>query len=450
MRLPTSFVNNGDDVKLPNRIFRKPMEAAADYAKTLLETMGENLLLTSIRRGLTMMIPIVLIGSIALLLTSFPVTQYQSLMGKLFGADWKNFFTYLHDGTIGILSLTMVICISYSYAVERTARDRTVVSPIIASFVSLCSFVAFLGISKDSFSVGNYGVLGAFFAILIAVTASMLFYRLSTIKALRIRPFSDGDSATFGNAISAFLPAAITISVYAAVNQTLAAALGINDINGFLSDAMSSLFSKVDNSFLRALLFIFFIHILWFFGMHGSNMLEHVAQNIYVPALAINQHFAAVGCSPTQIFTKTFFDSFVLMGGCGSSLCLVIAIFIARKNKNQLRIAKLSLLPVAFNINELIVFGFPIVLNPIYLLPFLFIPLLLTITSFAAMRLGLVPFTCHSVEWTTPVFISGYYSTGSLRGCFLQLFNLVLGTCMLYSVRQAGAECFRFPDESKF
>lgn len=384
------------------------------------------------------MIPIALIGSVSLLFYSFPVPQYQTFMANAFGAEWKNFFVYLHDGTYGVLSLSMLICISYSYITEIGTRNTASVNPIIASCVSLCSFVALLGISKRNFSIANYGVMGVFFAIVVAVTSSKLFYRLSLIKILRIRPFSDGDSTTFGDAVSAIIPAAITIASFAFVNQALSIAFRITDVSVFLSNVMCSLFSNIINPYIRALLFILLIHILWFFGMHGSNILERVAQNIYVPALAVNQHLIAAGHAPTQIFTKTFFDTFVLMGGCGSTLCLLIAIFITSKNKNQLRIAKFSLFPVAFNVNELIVFGLPIVLNPIYVIPFLIIPIILTATSFAAMSLGLIPFTCHSVEWTTPIFISGYYATGSLNACFLQLFNLILGTiCYMPFVKLA-------------
>lgn len=401
-----------------------------------LESTGDNLLLASIRQGLTMMIPIALLGSFALLLISFPIPEYQSLMLSLFGTQWNNIFTYIHDGTIGILSLTMVICISYSYIAELEARNKVGVSPIIASCVSLCSFISFFGITKEGFSITNYSVMGAFSAILIAVTASPLFYKLSSIKILRIRPFSDGDSVTFGNAVSALIPATITIFIYAAADQILSAVFGIADINTFLSGEFSTLNTKISNPFLGGLLFIFLIHLAWFFGVHGSNMLETVAQQIYVPALTVNQQLIAAGKAPTQIFTKTFFDTFVLMGGCGSSLCLLIAIFILGKNKNQLRIARFSLFPILFNINELIVFGFPIVLNPIYMIPFIAVPLISTMTSFAAMSLGLVPYTCHAVEWTTPVFISGYYSTGSINGCLLQLFNLIIGTlCYIPFVR---------------
>ena len=161
--------------------------------------------------------------------------------------------------------------------------------------------------------------------------------------------------------------------------------------------------------------------------MHGNNILEPVAQNIFAPGAEINKVMLDKGMQPDIIFTKTFFDSFVLMGGVGATICLVIALLLVGIHRNQKGLAKLSFLPLLFNINELLVFGIPIVLNPIFLIPFVGVPLLLTLTSFLAMYSGLVPCTINAVEWTTPVILSGYAATSSVSGSLLQLFNLVLG-----------------------
>ncbi len=74
------------------------------------------------------------------------------------------------------------------------------------------------------------------------------------------------------------------------------------------------------------------------------------------------------------------------------------------------------------------IFGIPIVLNPIYLIPFVCVPLVLTIVSYILVRIGCVPYTISVVEWTTPIFLSGYVATGSISGSCLQLLNLALGT----------------------
>lgn len=389
--------------------------------------LGNGPLLIAVRRGLIYMIPLVLIGSMALVFLSLPIPAYQNIMREVFGSQWQSIFLYIRDGTFNILSLVMVLCISYSYISEIGERYGHKVSPIIASSVSLASFIAVSGINKAGFSIANFGVIGAFVAIMVSVTSSILFLKLSSIEFFRIRAFTNGANANFNYAISSVYPAAITIAVFAFINLALTEFFSISDIQSFISAFFNNAFSKMESPFWTAILFVFLIHIFWFFGMHGSNILEPVAQNIFVPALTTNQVSISLGQVPTEIFTKTFFDTFVLMGGCGTTLCLIAAILIAGKYKNQRRLARLSFIPVLFNINELIVFGIPIVLNPVYIIPFVGIPIILTIVSYISMYYGLVPYTSSLVEWTTPVLLSGYASTNSINGSILQFVNLFLG-----------------------
>lgn len=389
--------------------------------------LGEKPLLISVRRGLTLMIPLILICSVALVFISLPIPAYQNFMKAVFGAEWKNVFVYIRDGTFSILSLIMVICISYSYTAEYSKRSKRNISPIIASVVSLSSYVALFGISKKSFRLADFGVSCAFIAIFVAITSSALFLKLSSIKILKTKIFTDGDNTVFSEALSAICPAAITIAAYAIFNQLLSSVWGASDIQSILSNFLCGVFYKINSPFWSAILFVFLTHIMWFFGMHGNNILDPVAQNIFVPAVTVNQDIIKAGDAPTQIFTQTFFNTFVLMGGRGAALCLIFAILTTGKHKSQHRIARLSLVPVLFNINELIIFGIPIVLNPVYLIPFVLVPIILTITSYLATLWGLVPYTRDIVEWTTPIFLSGYAATDSISGSVLQLFNLALG-----------------------
>lgn len=384
-------------------------------------------LLLAVRNGFTYMIPFVLLGSFALVLLSLPIQAYQNLMTSVFGNAWKNILLYIRDGTFNSFSLIAVICISYSYSRELN-EHKDYINPIIGSVTSLAAFIALSGINKESFSLSHFGVIGIFIALSVALISSALFRKLSAVKLFRVRLFSDGANPNFNNALSLFIPAALTVAVFAVINEVFSLIWGITDIQTFISDGLLNLFSHANSDFGRGILFIFFIHLFWVFGIHGSNMMESVAQGIFVPALQTNQSLIAAGLEPTQIFTKTFFDTFVLMGGCGSMICLILAILIAGGNKSQGQLAKLSLIPVLFNINELMVFGIPIVLNPLFVLPFLFVPIFMTTLSFVAMQLGLVPYTSHMAEWTTPVFLSGYIATGSISGSILQLVNLIFGT----------------------
>lgn len=99
----------------------------------------------------------------------------------------------------------------------------------------------------------------------------------------------------------------------------------------------------------------------------------------------------------------------------------------AGRQPSNRRLAKLAAAPVLFNINELMVFGLPLVLNPTLLIPFLLVPLMATCTSSLAVVLGLVPVTTHAVQWTVPAILSGYAATGSVAGSVLQAVNIVLG-----------------------
>ncbi|HBD64397.1 MAG TPA: PTS lactose transporter subunit IIC, partial [Clostridiales bacterium] len=167
--------------------FNKISDILSEFNRKL-----ENMqLMISVRNGLTYMIPIILMGSVTLLLLSLPIPAYQSMMEKVFGVEWKNFFMYVQDGTFNILSLLMVVCVSYSFAVESNERNRHI-SPIIVSAVSLCSFIAISGISSAEFSIAKFGAVGIFTAMLTSIISSVIFLKLSSIDFFRIKVFTDG------------------------------------------------------------------------------------------------------------------------------------------------------------------------------------------------------------------------------------------------------------------
>ncbi len=387
----------------------------------------EKPILRAVRNGFTFMMPFVLLGSFALVLMSLPINVYQQLMLNVFGENWNGVFEYIRDGTYNSFSVIAVISISYAYAQEIN-EYRDYVSPIIAAMTSLASFMALTGITKSGFSISNFGVTGIFTALVVAVLSSILFRRLAEANKFKKRLLTDGANPGFHFALSLFLPAAITITVFACFNQALSSFFDIFDFQTFISENFLKLFMNIHSDFFRGLLFSLLTHVLWLLGIHGSNVLESVAQGIFVPVLHHNVELVKLGIQSTEIFSKTFYDTFVLMGGCGSMLCLVLAILIAGRNKSQTQLSKVSFFPVLFNINELMVFGIPIVFNPIFVVPFVGVPLFMTVVSFFFTKIGIVPLVIHHVEWTTPVFLSGYISTGSVRGSLLQLFNLCVGT----------------------
>ena len=131
--------------------------------------------------------------------------------------------------------------------------------------------------------------------------------------------------------------------------------------------------------------------------------------------------------SAEVVYNKTFQDAFVCMGDTGSVLCLVIAILLFSKKGSFKNIAKLSFPTVIFNISEIIAFGLSVILNPIFVIPYLLVPVVMCVISYAAVYTGIVPHVVSEVEWTTPIFLSGYLAIGSVAGSILQAVCLAAG-----------------------
>ncbi len=401
-------------------------------------------LLNAIRKGLIYLIPLLLLGSFSLLLTSLPIEPYQTFLNYLFGENWQFFLQYIYNATFGMLSPIIVISISYSYISELEYQIE--ISPIIGALVSLTCFILISNIDATDFSLTALGVSNIFPAIIIASSSSYFFVKLSVLRAFHLRAFTQGANATFRFALSSLFPATITIVIFAIINRIIIEFYGISHLQQYYADLIESIFAKIDSPLLAGLLFIGLIHLFWFFGIHGNNIMDSVAQTHFQPGTIANYQAILDGMHPSFIFTKTTFDCFVFMGGSGTTVCLVLAILLFSKLKNLKGLCKLSLLPTVFNINELLLFGLPIVLNPIFLVPFLVLPILLSSITYFAIYFGLVPYLIHSVTWTTPIFLSGYIATESLRGSMLQLFNLIVGTlCYLpfvkLSERSFEAQC---------
>ena len=228
-------------------------------------------LLVAIRSGLTYMIPLVLIGSVALLLSSLPLPAYQNMMENIFGDGWKDGFRYVQDGTFNILSLLMAVCISYSLAIETNGK-RDYVSPIIVSLVALSSFMTISGISNEGFSMAKFGAVGIFTAMLTSIISSSLFIKLSSFNVLRIKVFTDGAGSLFNNAMSAIIPAIITVGIFAGLNVIIVDYFKVSDIQQLLSIFLRSFFLQTNSNLANGVLFVFLIHIFWSLGIHGSNV----------------------------------------------------------------------------------------------------------------------------------------------------------------------------------
>ena len=162
------------------------------------------------------------------------------------------------------------------------------------------------------------------------------------------------------------------------------------------------------------------VHILWFAGLHGVNVVVAIINPIILTNLATNQAALQAGEKATKVLAGGFLDAFVYLGGAGATLGLAIAMFLSKKDHIK-SIGKISLIPGLFNINEPIIFGFPVVFNPIMAIPFILAPVISVIMVYTSIATGIVePFRAISVPWTTPFIISGFL-IGGVKAAILQI-----------------------------
>lgn len=377
----------------------------------------------AIRNGLVTIIPVLIIGAFALVFEWLPIPGYRDFVQSFAGGFIYSFFDFIHTATFGVLSIYMTFAISRAYMHTRSETNAphfgAIITSLIVFFILSGSYIGKdYGIDK-MFQLENMGVKSMIVAIIAGLGASALYtFFYGLLKRKRNHVLSMGADNDFNRMLATFLPIAIVTVSFALTNLFIVKVLNVDSFRDLYIKAFDALFSIGENGFFKGFFFVFLSSILWFFGVHGSDALQGVADT-YFPSY--------VEGTEAILLSKDFFDVFVLMGGCGATICLLIAILISSRNRARRGLGLAAMGPMIFNINELMVFGLPIIFNPIMLIPFLLVPLLNYSVSYLALSTGIVPYISSHVEWTTPVLFGGYFATGSVGGLLLQLFNIALG-----------------------
>lgn len=387
--------------------------------------MADRELLQCIKNSLVMLVPVLLVGAFALFFRSLPIPAYQNFLDQFMSGALDIFLGDIYAGTFGMLGIYTNVCVAISYMQSRLTT-RTYGYGIVVT--SLVCFFILSGIgSSEEFSIASLGAEGMFTAIVCALLASYLYDVIGKKMNRLALYFSDGADDAFYAMLSSIAPTVAVVLIFAGISVVLSQVFGVSSIQMLFTNILSRLFESRQRTLGTTLLFEFLSSVMWLFGIHGNNVLEPVAQSLYVPAVEINQAQIAQGLPAGEIYSKTFLDVFVLMGGCGTTWCLILALLIFGRRKSNRNLAKLAAVPGVLNISEIMIFGLPVVFNPVFMIPFLLVPIVCVLTSSLATQLGLVPIVVNQVEWTTPILLGGYLATGSIAGSVLQFVNLVLG-----------------------
>ena len=364
-----------------------------------------------------MVLPVILIGSFSVMAVYFPIPAYQHFLSTFAGGSVRYLLFLVQLSTLGMLPvyLTAAINLCYTASLEEGLR----LSRRLASLLSaLTGFFILSGIFTADFDIKALSSQGLFSALLAGVFASVLYQSFERIFRKKTRLFIEGADSAVNASFQVMLPYLCVLLVFLFANYLITVIFGVSGIQELFIRAVTAVFAKMHRSFASGFLFILIVSLLWCFGIHGNKVLDTVAVDMFGAVL------------PGELVSKSFIDIFVYMGGTGTLLGLVISLFIFGRTANSKKLAKMSFAPALFNISELSMFGFPVVYNPYMVVPFVLVPELCYSFAYLMARLGFLPAVVNEVNWTTPLFLSGFLATGSMRAVFIQLVNLAISVAV--------------------
>ncbi|MGO0062827.1 PTS cellobiose transporter subunit IIC [Brevibacillus fluminis] len=397
--------------------------------------------LQAIRDGIVLTMPLLIIGSIFLIIGFIPIPGYSDFMAGIFGDQWLTKLLYPVNATFDIMALVVSFGVAYRLA------EKYKVDPLSAGAISLAAFLlatpytsmftpdgAATAIKVTGvIPVALMGSRGLFVAMILAVLSTEIYRKIIQKKIVITMP--DGVPPAVSRSFVALIPASVVLIVVWLL-RILIENTTFESIHNIVSDVLSGPLNALGSSLIGAIVAVLLIQLLWSVGMHGATIVGGVMSPIWLSLM--DQNRAVFQANPAadlpNVITTQFFDMWVHAGGSGATLALVVLMITRARSQQMKQIGRLSIGPGLFNINEPVTFGMPIVMNPLLIIPFIVTPIVLVIVSYAAMKLGLVAKPSGvAVPWTTPPIISGYLATGGkISGSVLQLFNFVVSLVIYY------------------
>ncbi|WP_077602191.1 MULTISPECIES: PTS sugar transporter subunit IIC [Oceanobacillus] len=375
--------------------------------------ISRNRYLDSIQKAFITLMPFIILGSFFVLLGSFPVQAWQNLIEPISGH-----LSSANNATMGLLSIGLATGIGY-FLSSFYSQHGEKVDPFSGAMISLFSFLILfpVGVSEEIgtyLPADNLGSTGMFTAIIVAIISTEIHRYL--IKKDIVIKMPEGVPPMVTNAFTALIPVFATMVLWWVLRYILQVDVAAVIMAGF-EPIIAGGTSAV------AQFGAFFVdRILWFVGIHGSNVVGSVMTPVWIDMLGANTAAADAGETVPYIASAQFMAEFVRV----SPLPLVVLMLMSAVKRYK-TLGKLALAPSIFNIAEPIMFGLPIVLNPILFVPWVFGHLFLFIFSYFIISIGLVPAPFAAIPFTVPGPIAGYLGTGgSWAGALLATVNLVI------------------------
>lgn len=403
----------------------------------LASKLSANKYLSALRDAFAFLVPFLITGSIFGLLSWVILDPSGNVMGEnglnlghiitgLSGKEYlaSDFVTnlnkavYLCDavitGSFSVIGLMLTVILSMKVAEIHNVEIK------MASLIGVCCYLILLPqsitevlssgkeVTVSGYSIDSFGSSAIITAIFVSFVFIWLFAKFQKNKKLRI-VLPDSVPPAVGESFSSLIPVALSLTIAGLLCGGLHW-FGLPSVNDLIYNIIQAPLTGFSQGLGFAVLDVFLTQILWWFGIHGGNVVGSIDNAIYLPAQVSN-----MTGDTHYIFTSSFFGAI----GC-HNLGLLIAIFVFSKKPEWRAIGKLAIGPTVFNIGEPLMFGLPIMLNPILLIPSILAPIVNVLIGYFAMTLSLVPVFKFSVSWTVPAVLNGALGTGSISGGIMQ------------------------------
>ncbi|BCK14052.1 phosphotransferase system cellobiose-specific component IIC subunit [Vibrio cholerae] len=390
------------------------------------EKVGNQPHVRAMRDGFIVAMPFIIVGSFILIFAFPPFAEDTT---NVFGRVWLNFATTHFDIIMMPFNMSMgIMTIFVSLGVAYSLAKAYKMDGITSAVLSLMSFLLVAAPAKeDSLSMAHMGGTGIFTAVMCAFFAVEL-YRFMKKHNITIR-MPEQVPPAIARSFEVLLPVlAIFLTLYP-LSLFVQAEYGM-----LIPDAVMAMFKPLisaSNTLPAIIGALLVCQLLWFAGIHGAAIVVGLLSPIFLTNISANIDAFVTGQPVPNIFTQPFWDFYIFIGGSGATLALVILMSFSR-SAHLKSIGRMSAVPGFFQINEPVIFGSPVVMNPILFLPFVFAPVINATIAYFAIQLGFVGMGVATTPWTTPAIIGASWGSGWTFTPVLLVVGLLILDLLIY------------------
>ena len=395
----------------------KFMKFLEKYLLPFAEKLGQNRYLNVLKDAFMLSFPLTIFGSLFVVISNLPFLNLLINENKI--EILKQALAPALEGSMLIATLFVVMGLGY-YLTSSYNVDG-----IYGAAVAISAFFLVTPLENGGMPLDKLGAKGMFVGILVGILASEL-YRKTVQRGWTIKLPDTVPPAVF-KSFSALVPGFLTLSFFLVV-RILFSLTPFENIHNFIFTTIQTPMMTLGGGLIATVIAIILIQVLWFFGLHGQVIVNSVLDPVWNTLSLENLEAFQAGKEIPNIISKQFIEIFTVgLGGTGMTLAVAFALLFVVKSRQLKELGKMAGPAAIFNVNEPIIFGLPIVMNPMIFIPWVISPVIVVIFTYTMMSLGIVGIpTGVNVPWTVPIFFNGILATNSITGGILQIINFFI------------------------